>query len=125
MENVRRVDIRLCSTEEQARKLIAKSNFNRRTIFSENLMAVHLQKTQIKFLKPIQEKTIQLAPSFRKPKPLQEKNNSTQQKERNDSTRQEKTTQFGSRNETTRLCAACNRLYSRIGFSYLLTPITH
>ncbi|GFV51310.1 uncharacterized protein TNCV_2490811 [Trichonephila clavipes] len=54
MENVRRVDIRLCSTEEQARKLIAKSNFNRRTIFSENLMAVHLQKTQIKFLKPIQ-----------------------------------------------------------------------
>ncbi|GFW66282.1 c2H2-type domain-containing protein [Trichonephila clavipes] len=45
MENVRRrVDIRLCSTEEQARKLIAKSNFNRRTIFSENLMAVHLKK---------------------------------------------------------------------------------
>ncbi|GFX54401.1 uncharacterized protein TNCV_3825001 [Trichonephila clavipes] len=55
MENVRRrVDIRLCSTEEQARKLIAKSNFNRRTIFSENLMAVHLKKTQIKFFKPIQ-----------------------------------------------------------------------
>ncbi|GFT86122.1 uncharacterized protein NPIL_131301 [Nephila pilipes] len=54
MENVRRrVDIRLCSTEEQARKLIAKSNFNRRTIFSENLMAVHLKKTNIKFFKPI------------------------------------------------------------------------
>ncbi|GFS87974.1 uncharacterized protein TNCV_5126241 [Trichonephila clavipes] len=36
MENVRRrVDIRLYSTEEQARKLIAKSNFNRLTIFSE------------------------------------------------------------------------------------------
>ncbi|GFX44453.1 uncharacterized protein TNCV_1394741 [Trichonephila clavipes] len=55
MENVRRrVDIRLCSTEEQARKLIAKSNFNRRTIFSENLMAVHPKKSQIKFFKPIQ-----------------------------------------------------------------------
>ncbi|GFS52373.1 uncharacterized protein NPIL_503241 [Nephila pilipes] len=55
MENVRRrVDIRLCSTEEQARKLIAKSNFNRRTIFSENLMAVHLKKNNIKFFKPIQ-----------------------------------------------------------------------
>ncbi|GFU60970.1 uncharacterized protein NPIL_654521 [Nephila pilipes] len=54
MENVRRrVDIRLCSTEEQARKLIEKSNFNRRTIFSENLMAVHLKKTNIKFFKPI------------------------------------------------------------------------
>ncbi|GFT98807.1 uncharacterized protein NPIL_213371 [Nephila pilipes] len=55
MENVRRrVDIRLCSTEEQARKLIAKLNFNRRTIFSENLMAVHLKKNNIKFFKPIQ-----------------------------------------------------------------------
>ncbi|GFX36736.1 hypothetical protein TNCV_1543401 [Trichonephila clavipes] len=77
MENVRRrVDIRLCSTEEQARKLIAKSNFNRRTIFSENLMAVHLKKTQIKFFKPIQEKTTQLV----------------------------------SRNETTQLCTAVDRL---------------
>ncbi|GFT98816.1 uncharacterized protein NPIL_213411 [Nephila pilipes] len=55
MENVRRrVDIRLCSTEEQARKLIAKLNFNRRTIFSENLMAIHLKKTNNKFFKPIQ-----------------------------------------------------------------------
>ncbi|GFT48538.1 uncharacterized protein TNCV_2783261, partial [Trichonephila clavipes] len=50
MEKVRRRgDIRLCSTEEQARKLIAKSNFNRRTIFSENLMAVHLKKPKSNF----------------------------------------------------------------------------
>ncbi|GFV88663.1 hypothetical protein TNCV_1593831 [Trichonephila clavipes] len=72
------------------------------------------------------EKTIQLAPSTRKPKPLQEKNNSTQQEkkhfdstgrnnstryqERNNSTQQEKTTQLGSRNETTQLCFGVHRL---------------
>ncbi|GFX46924.1 uncharacterized protein TNCV_4040681 [Trichonephila clavipes] len=57
------------------------------------------------------EKTIQLAHSTRKPKPLQEKNNSTQQEknnstrqqERNNSTQQEETTQLGTRNEITRL----------------------
>ncbi|GFX64414.1 uncharacterized protein TNCV_4043061 [Trichonephila clavipes] len=41
----------------------------------------------------------------------------------NNSTRQEKATQLGSRNETTQLCTVYNRLhrlYSRIGFSYLL-----
>ncbi|GFX80598.1 hypothetical protein TNCV_498651 [Trichonephila clavipes] len=68
---------------------------------------------------PRQEKTIQLG----------NMNETTQ-------TQQEKTTQLDRRNETTRLCAACNhlhrlqppattcnrlhRLYSRIGFSYLL-----
>nr|XP_042910853.1 uncharacterized protein LOC122272000 [Parasteatoda tepidariorum] len=54
MENVRRrVDIRLCTSEEQARKLVAKPNFNRRTIFTDKCMAVHLRKTKIEFLKPI------------------------------------------------------------------------
>ncbi|GFT93321.1 retrovirus-related Pol polyprotein from transposon 17.6 [Trichonephila clavipes] len=52
-------------------------------------------KTYISYLsfhKPLitKEKTIQLAPSTRKPKPLQEKNNSTRQHERNNSTQQEK-----------------------------------
>ncbi|GFW16539.1 hypothetical protein TNCV_2351631 [Trichonephila clavipes] len=68
-------------------------------------------------------------------------NNSTRQHERNNSTQQEKTTQLGnmnetsqlasktettqlvSRNETTQLCTAVDRLhrlYSRIGFFYLL-----
>ncbi|GFS74250.1 uncharacterized protein TNCV_1681811 [Trichonephila clavipes] len=94
MENVRRVDIRLCSTEEQARKLIAKSNFNRRTIFSENLMAVHLKKPQIKFFKPIQKKK-----QFNSPPQLE-----------NESQCRRKTTQLVSRNETTQLCAAVDRL---------------
>ncbi|GFY19636.1 hypothetical protein TNCV_4648081 [Trichonephila clavipes] len=127
MENVRRVDIRLCSTEEQARKLIAKSNFNRRTIFSENLMAVHLKKTQIKFFKPIQKKNNSTRPLNSKIKASAgEKqlnssvgtkqlnstgeNNSTRQHERNTSTgennstqQQERTTQLVSLNETTQL----------------------
>ncbi|GFW55951.1 hypothetical protein TNCV_4390921 [Trichonephila clavipes] len=57
-------------------------------------------------------------------------NNSTRQHERNNSTgennstqQQERTTQLGSRNETTQLCTAVDRLhrlYSRIGFFYLL-----
>ncbi|GFU12781.1 hypothetical protein TNCV_4788321 [Trichonephila clavipes] len=51
-------------------------------------------------------------------------NNSTREQERNNSTQQEKTTQLVSRNETTQLCTAVDRLhrlYSRIGFFYLLT----
>ncbi|GFW01998.1 hypothetical protein TNCV_1148781 [Trichonephila clavipes] len=65
-------------------------------------------------------------------------NNSTRQHERNNSTgennstrQQERTTQLDRRNETTQLCTAVdrlqslatayNRLYSRIGFFYLLT----
>ena len=54
MENLRkRVDIRLVTNEKEARKLISKANYNRRTIFSENLMAVHMNKTHIKYNKPI------------------------------------------------------------------------
>ena len=54
MENLRkRVDIRLVNNEKDARKLISKANYNRRTIFSENLMAVHMNKTHIKYNKPI------------------------------------------------------------------------
>ncbi|GFX65729.1 transposon Tf2-6 polyprotein [Trichonephila clavipes] len=48
---------------------------------------------------PLGEKTIQLAPSNRKPKPLQEENNSTRQHERNNSTQHEKTTQLNMRKQ--------------------------
>ncbi|GFX28666.1 hypothetical protein TNCV_4860301 [Trichonephila clavipes] len=144
MENVRRVDRRLCSLEEQARKLIAKSSFNRRTIFSENLMTVHLKKNPNQIF---QTNTGE--------------NNSTQQQERitqlisrNETTQLNRRKQLNvGRNETTLHCRqgtkqlnACNRrqppttaynrlqppataynrlhrlhrLYSRIGFFYLL-----
>jgi len=54
LENVRnRVDIRLCSDYREAEKLIAKPNFESRTIFSENLVAIHMRKTEILFKKPI------------------------------------------------------------------------
>lgn len=54
MENLRkRVDVKLVSTEKQAEKLTAKPNFKHFTIFDENLVAVHMNKTQIYFNKPI------------------------------------------------------------------------
>ena len=54
MENIRnRQDIRLATRKDQLKKLTSKPNFKRRTIFSENLIAVHMGKTHLKFNKPI------------------------------------------------------------------------
>ena len=54
MENIRkRVDVRLVTTEKQALKLVAKPNFDRRVGFTENLAAVHMKKTKLKFDKPV------------------------------------------------------------------------
>ena len=54
MENIRnRVDIKLVKTEAQAQKLVNKPNFKDRKIFDENLVAVHMGKTYLKFNKPI------------------------------------------------------------------------
>ena len=54
MENIRkRKDIQLVTSEKKALKLIAKPNFKHRTIFTENLVAVHMGKTKIVFNKPI------------------------------------------------------------------------
>jgi hypothetical protein len=54
MENVRnRVDIQLVTSEEKARKLICKPNYKGRTIFSENLVAIHMGRTKVKYNKPI------------------------------------------------------------------------
>ena len=54
MENVRnRVDIQLVNREEKALKLFSKTNFDKRTIFSENLIAVHMHKKKVKLDKPI------------------------------------------------------------------------
>ena len=47
MQNIRnRVDIRLITNEDQARKLISKPNYQHRTIFCENLTAIHMKKTK-------------------------------------------------------------------------------
>ena len=54
MENVKnRVDIRLVNDEKKWNKLAKKHNFKSATIFSENLVAVHMKRTSIKLNKPI------------------------------------------------------------------------
>ena len=54
MKNIRnRVDIRLVTNEDQARKLISKPNYKHRTIFCENLTAIHMKKTRLLFNKPV------------------------------------------------------------------------
>ena len=54
MDNIRnRVDIRLVTNEKDARKLISKPNYQRRNIFCENLVAIHMKKTKLVFNKPV------------------------------------------------------------------------
>ena len=54
IENVRnRVDLQLVNTEEKVLKLLSKTNFDKRTIFSENLIVVHIHKKKMKLDKPI------------------------------------------------------------------------
>jgi len=54
MENVRaRTSIKLVSSAKKARKLMVKTNFKDRTIYTENLMAIHQRKEIIKFDKAI------------------------------------------------------------------------
>lgn len=48
VENIRkRVDVKLVDSEEKAKKLVNKVNFKQLTIFSENLCAIHMRKTQL------------------------------------------------------------------------------
>ena len=54
MENIEnRVDIRLVSDMKEAIKLTAKPNYDRLTIFDENLIAVHMKRTKLVYNKPI------------------------------------------------------------------------
>ena len=47
-ENIRnRVDIKLCSNEKKVEKLIAKPNFEIRTIFADKLIAIHMTKPRL------------------------------------------------------------------------------
>ena len=52
MENIRnRVDIRLKKDSKSAEKLAAKPNYERTTIFNEDLIAMHVKKTELVFNK--------------------------------------------------------------------------
>jgi hypothetical protein len=54
MENIRnRVDIRLVNDEKKWNNLVQKHNFKSMTIFSENLVAVHMGRASVKLFKPI------------------------------------------------------------------------
>ena len=55
IENIRkRQNLLIVDKEEKALKLIAKPNFERATIFDENLVAIHMKKkTEVYFNKPI------------------------------------------------------------------------
>ena len=54
MENIeKRIDLKLVTDAEKARKLIAKPNYNRCKIFDENLTAIHMNKIKIEYNKPI------------------------------------------------------------------------
>ncbi len=55
MENVRnRINVKLVINEKACNKLVKKSNFKSANIFHENLIAVYMEKTTVKFNKPIQ-----------------------------------------------------------------------
>ena len=54
IEDVRtRTDIKLVTTKEQAEKYIYKPNYVHRTTFSDNLVAIHMEKTEIYMNKPV------------------------------------------------------------------------
>ena len=54
LETIRnRVYIRLTSSDKVAQKQAAKPNFDRCTIFDENVIAVHMGKTKLYFNKPV------------------------------------------------------------------------
>ena len=54
MEIIRnRVDIHLVTDEEQVSQFISKPNYQHRTIFCDNLAAIHMKKTHLVFNKPV------------------------------------------------------------------------
>ena len=54
MENIRnRVNVKLVNSGEQLKKLTAKTNYESRKIFNENLVSVHMKKTSLTMNKPV------------------------------------------------------------------------
>jgi len=54
MENTRRrVNVRLITIEKSAKKVVAKPNYERTTIFDESVVAVHMKRTELVFNKPV------------------------------------------------------------------------
>ena len=54
MENIRkRVHVRLVNNRKRLEKLSARPNFEHRTIFDENLVAIHMKRVKLVFDKPV------------------------------------------------------------------------
>ncbi|XP_065650921.1 uncharacterized protein LOC136079131 [Hydra vulgaris] len=54
MENIEnRVSVRLVTNRNKAVKLVSRPNFESRTIFDKNLIAIHMKKTKLMYNKPI------------------------------------------------------------------------
>ena len=54
IDNIRkRQNVKLIEDKEKALKLSSRPNFDRATIFDNNLVAVHMKKTEVYFNKPI------------------------------------------------------------------------
>ena len=54
MENIENyVDIKLVTNKDKAIKLASQPNFEIRTIFDENLIAIHMKRTKLEYNKPI------------------------------------------------------------------------
>ena len=54
MENIRnRVDVNFFNNREKAEKLVAKPSFKHCNIFSENLISIHMKRTELTFNKPV------------------------------------------------------------------------
>jgi len=54
MENIEnRVDVRLATNERDAIKLASKPNYDSRTTFDENLIAMHMKRTKLVYNKRI------------------------------------------------------------------------
>jgi hypothetical protein len=54
IENVlKRQDIKFCCERKKALRYVKKINFKRETIFTKNLVAVHMNRLQVKYNKPI------------------------------------------------------------------------
>jgi hypothetical protein len=54
IENVlKRQDIKFCCERKKALRYVKKINFKRETIFTKNLVALHMNRMQVKYKKPI------------------------------------------------------------------------
>ena len=54
LDNIRnRVDVRLISSDKVAKQLATRPNYGRCTIFDDNLIAIHMKKTELYFNKPV------------------------------------------------------------------------